>query len=431
MALASQGVEFVIMMPRYRGIEQDQLKLSDNVSVYFITNEEYFNRASLYGNEKGDYPDNLKRFTFFCREALTQVEKIGFKPDLVHANDWQTALLPVLLKTEFKNHAFFQKTKSLLTLHNVAYQGAFGFSEYLETKLDESLFHVDAFEFYGRANLLKAGIVYADAINTVSPTYAKEILTRDYAFGLEGVLKKREDVLSGILNGIDTLFWNPETDTRIAATYSSQDLLGKAVCKKALQKSMGLEVDATIPIFAIVSRLAEQKGIEFFSEIADTFLAKRVQFVLLGDGDAVYHTMMQNIAKRHPKNAAVHLGFNSAEAHEVYAGADFFMMPSFYEPCGLGQMISLRYGSIPVVRHTGGLADTVFDVSENVKAGNGLVFKGHSPEKFLEALMRAVKLFEDSKKLAALRKQGMKNDFSWDRSAQEYKKLYLKIKEQA
>lgn len=424
LALADEGVEFLITMPKYRGIERESKKLREGVTVRFVAQEEYFNRASLYGNEKGDYPDNLKRFVYFCRESLRIAQAEAFKPDIVHANDWQTALLPVLLRTEFKKETFFKKTKSLLTLHNVAYQGTFGYSDYLDAGLDEALFNVDGFEFYGRANLLKGGILYADAVNTVSPTYASEILTRDYGFGLDGVLKRRESVLSGILNGIDTDFWNPGADKRIEAAYTVKDLSGKQACKAALQKSSGLEVNPAIPVFAVVSRLAEQKGIELFSEIADAFLNGPVQFVLLGEGDAVYHTMMQNIGKRHPQNTAIHLGFNAAEAHRIYAGADFFMMPSFYEPCGLGQMISLRYGTIPVVRHTGGLADTVVDWEEDAKTGNGIVFRGHSPEKLLEALNRALKLYADSRQTMMLRKHGMKTDFSWHRSAKEYKKLY-------
>jgi len=424
LALGELGIQIAIVMPRYRGAPTNKKKLSENVNIYFIENEAYFNRASLYGNPQGDYPDNLERFSFFCHEALALAKRLGFKPDVVHAHDWQTALLPVLLRTKFSKDPFFEKTKTILTIHNIAYQGHFPHRLYPALGLPEELFSVKGFEFYGKINLLKAGILFADAIGTVSPTYAKEIGTKEYGFSLEGVVQERKGVLKGILNGIDTGFWNPSKDKRIKKRFSFKEPLGKKICKKDLQERCGFEADEDIPLFGMVTRLAEQKGLDLLSGIADKFLSRRVQFVLLGEGDGVYHTTFKNIAARHPKNAAVYLGFHAAEAHRIYAGSDFFLMPSFFEPCGLGQMISLRYGTLSVVRKTGGLADTITDVDQGAKNGNGFVFEGHSPENFFQCIERALAVFEDKKHFGVLRRSAMKADFSWKKSALKYKEFY-------
>lgn len=427
MALGALGIDVTIVMPHYRGIAFSKKKISEKVTVVTIQNEAYFNRASYYGNQKGDYPDNLERFTFFCRRALALAEEIGFRPDIVHANDWQTALLPVLLKTQFANHPFFKKTKSVLTVHNMAYQGHFPARLYSILELDPSLFSVDAFEFYGKINLLKAGLIFADRINTVSPTYAKEIKTRDYGYGLEGVIRKREKDLSGILNGIDTTLWDPSTDKKLKNQYSSKNLEGKKECKADLQKRCGFEVNPEIPVFTLVTRLAEQKGIDLFSQLADKFLERKVQLVVLGEGDPVYHTFFKNLKARHPLNTAVFLGFDAVEAHQLYAGADFFLMPSLFEPCGLGQLISFRYGTIPVARATGGLIDTVIDVNEFPRSGNGILFKEKHSDKLWKAIERALALFQDSKRFQALQKYIMTLDFSWERSAQAYKDFYKEL----
>ncbi len=430
-ALGALGVEVAIMMPRYRGITFSKKKISEKVTAYAIENEAYFNRASYYGNEKGDYPDNLERFTFFCRRALALAEDIGFRPDIVHANDWQAALLPVLLKTQFANHPFFKKTKSILTVHNLAYQGHFPAKQYSLLELDPSLFSVDGFEFYGKINLLKAGLLFADKINTVSPTYAKEIKTRDYGYGLEGVIRKREKDVSGILNGIDTVMWDPAKDKKLKNQYFAKDLEGKKECKADLQKRCGFEINPEIPVFTLVTRLAEQKGLDLLSHIADKFLEKKAQLVVLGEGDPVYHTFFKNLKARHPQNTAVFLGFDTVEAHRLYAGADFFLMPSLFEPCGLGQLISFRYGTVPIVRSTGGLADTVIDVNEFPRSGNGILFKEKSPEKLLKVIERALALFQETRHFEALQKYVMTLDFSWERSAQTYKDFYKELQRQA
>jgi len=427
LALGKLGVESVIFMPRYRGLPEGKQKLSEKVTVYFIENEVYFNRASLYGNDGFDYPDNLKRFSFFSHEVFSLAKAIGFRPDVIHAHDWQAALVPVILKAKFNKDPFFKKTKTLLTIHNLAYQGVFPDWWYPELGLDRNLFTVDGFEFYGKINLLKAGILFADAVNTVSPHYAREIQTEEYGCGLEGVVKKRARRLRGILNGIDTAFWNPQKDKNIKKRYSSRQPSGKEACKADLQKSRGWKADPAVPVFGIVSRLAEQKGVDLLVEIAGTFLSQKAQLVLLGDGDKVFESAFKDIAKRHPKRAAVHVGFNAAEAHRIYAGSDFFLMPSAFEPCGLGQLISLRYGTLPVVRRTGGLADTITDVGADPKRGNGFTFEGHNAREFLRAIGRAQMLFGDKKRFQELRVRAMKADFSWEKSAAEYRKFYKEI----
>ena len=433
-AMASLGVETLIMMPKYRGVLIDEKQMwpparggsasGGNVRARFIENEAYFNRAGLYGNDRGDYPDNLQRFSFFCNEALETAKREGFRPDIVHAHDWQTALLPVLLKIKKASDPFFKDTRSVLTVHNLAYQGLFPQKQYGLLGLDPSLFSIDGFEFYGKIDLLKAGLLYADAVTTVSPTYAKEIQTRQFGFGLEGVVKKRADNLHGILNGLDTALWDPSADRRIPASYSATDLSGKKACKAVLQTLCGFELDPDVPIFAMVTRLAEQKGLDILSEAADKFLSKDVQFVLLGEGDRVYHTTFRNIGKRHPKKSHIILGFDAVKAHAIYAGADFFLMPSYFEPCGLGQMISMRYGTLPIVRNVGGLADTVKDLDASPEDGNGFVFDEQNPGKLLDAIERALRLYGDKKKLETAKKHAMKQDFSWDKSAKKYLKLY-------
>ncbi len=431
LALGQLGVKVLVTMPRYRGIALSKKKLSENVSIRFVENEAYFNRSSLYGNDGGDYPDNLKRFHFFCRRSLEIARETGFQPDIIHAHDWQAALLPVIVKMTAASDDFFRRTKTLLTIHNIAYQGHFSRRDYDLLGLDPSLFSVDVFEFYGKINLLKGGIVFADAVSTVSPTYAKEILTRDYGFGLEGVLKKRPRPVRGILNGINYDLWDPAIDKAIKKKYSPEEPEGKAACKADLQKRCGLTVDPDVPVFGIVTRLAEQKGLDILSEVCDSLLARGAQFVMLGDGDPAYKTTFTNVEKRHAGKgvASINIGFSSADAHKIYAGADFFMMPSFFEPCGLGQLISLKYGTLPVVRRTGGLADTIVDADADPKNGNGFVFHDQIPEHFLESIDRAIKAYGDKKRMAALRKHAMKADFSWTKSAKAYRQLYRSLKE--
>lgn len=427
LALERHGIRTMIVMPRYRGITERKKNLSENISIYFTENEEYFNRTSYYGNDNGDYPDNLKRFSFFSEEALVLAMKAGFKPDIVHAHDWQAALLPVYLKTKFSSEPFFKQSRSVLTVHNLAYQGLFPQGQFSELGLDAAHLSNEPFEFYGKINLLKAGIVFADGLTTVSPTYADEIQTREYGAGLDGVVRQKSSRLKGILNGLDTGFWNPAKDKNIPRRFSSEDFEGKAVCKTALQEICGFEVNPEIPVFCIISRLVEQKGLDLLTDIADAFLSRKVQFILLGDGEAVYKTAFGNIGRRHPANTKIFLGFDAQNAHKIYAGSDFFLMPSLFEPCGLSQMIALKYGALPVVRKTGGLAYTIIDIDADVSKGNGIVFENRSPEKLLEAIGRAEALFREKARFEKLRKRGMKADFSWDKSALRYAEFYKEV----
>jgi len=422
LALGKLGIQVLVMMPKYRGIDFESKRLAQNVELRTIANEGFYNRYGLYNNERGEYPDNLERFIFFCRHALMTAKELRFRPDIVHANDWQTAMLPVYLK-EWRD-PFFKKTKSLLTIHNLAYQGQFGGRFFGKLGLPERVFSSRGVEFYGRVNLLKGGLLYADGLSTVSPTYAEEIQTREHGGALEGVIRSKASVLRGILNGLDYSVWNPRTDKKIKRTFSPKSLEGKKDCKADLQASSGLPVNESVPLFAMVSRLAEQKGLDVVTEAADEFLSKNVQFVLLGDGDRVYHRAFRNIAARHPGKVAVYLGFNAAEAHQIYAGADFFLMPSNYEPCGLGQLIAMKYGTLPIVHRTGGLADTVLDAYAGVEAGNGICMPRNSPGRFLEATRRAIDIFNHKDTLRRMRLNGMKADFSWKRSAGDYVRFY-------
>ena len=415
-ALGRLGIDVLVLMPKYRGITDTEKSLGEHVRVRFVEHEGFFNRSGLYGNADGDYPDNLDRFSFFSRECLRLARELGFKPDVVHAHDWHAAIVPVLLKA--KPDPFFQKTKSVLTIHNLAYQGHFDYAQWPKLGLPASLFSVDGFEFYGKINVLKAGLLYADRLNAVSPAYAKEIQAAEAGCALEGVLQKRQKDLSGILNGIDTALWDPWADKKLAAPFSAAAPAGKKVCKAALQKQCGLAEDPETPVFAIVSRLAEQKGLDILAEVAPAMLSKKLQLVLLGDGDARYRQAFAALEKRFPKAMKAHIGFDAAAAHAIYAGADFFLMPSLFEPCGLGQMISMRYGTLPVVRATGGLKDTVKD------GVNGFVFERPSSAEFLAAVECALKTYGDKTTLKKMTETAMNADFSWEESAKKYEALY-------
>ncbi len=427
MALGKLGMDVLVLMPKYRGIGFTEKHLSDRVTVRLIEHEAFFNRASLYGNGGQDYADNLDRFLFFSTECLALTKRLDFKPDLVHVHDWHTALIPVLLKTRYAKDDFFKKAKTLLTIHNLAYQGQFDGSEYSKLGLSSELFSMDGFEFYGKVNLLKAGLLYADCLNTVSQTYAQEIQTREFGFGLEGILQKRKNRLHGILNGIDPQIWNPETDSKIAQVYSLKDFSGKRVCKEFLQKKCGFSVDPKIPVLAVVSRLAHQKGMDILAEAIPAMMREGVQLAIVGDGDSSYKSQMESLEKKYPTRMKVFAGFQVQEAHDLYAGADLFLMPSLFEPCGLGQMISMRYGTIPVVRSTGGLKDTVVDATADPTRGNGFSFVTPTPEELMKVLSRALSYFQEKQPWNQLMERAMAMDFSWDESAKKYVELYREM----
>lgn len=429
-ALEALGVDVRVIMPKYRSVKtaDSETTIGKNVKVYLVENDDYFNRKELYGDKFGDYADNLDRFAFFSRQVLERCIKEGFRPDIIHCNDWHTALIPVYLNTIYKYDPFFANTRTLFTIHNIAYQGLFHKDDFPKMGLDWALFHIHYFEFYGQINLMKAGIVYADAVSTVSPTYAREILTKEYGCGLEGVLQTRKDVLYGILNGIDYDIWNPATNTELVKNYSIENLDDKYINKEALQKDLGLKVDCDIPMIGIISRLADQKGMDILAKIINDILSMKVQFVLLGVGDHKYHVLLEKMAKAHQKNTSINLKFDAILAEKIYAACDIFLIPSRYEPCGLSQMISYKYGTIPVARRTGGLKDSIREYALDTKEGTGFTFEEYKPEALLAAIKKALSLHQHRSAWREFVKKVMELDFSWKVSAKDYIGLYNKIR---
>ena len=435
LALEKENQEIIVILPRYKAIDKAKFNLKklntdvsycrfgNNIKVYFIESEKYFNRDGLYGDKNGDHRDNLDRFAYYCRRSLRLLKEINFKPDIVHCHDWQSSLIPVYLKTVYNNDQFYKNIRTVLTIHNIGYQGIFPKDEFQKLGLDWDLFNMEGLEFYGQINILKGGMVFADLINTVSPTYAKEIETKEFGFGLEGVLDNRRGSVFGILNGLDYDIWNPQTDKFIAKNFSALDLDGKIKDKEDLQATCKLPKSKNLPLFGIVSRLAEQKGFDILAEGIDEICKMGIQMVILGTGNIKYHQILEDIAKKYPKVISLHLKFDDPLAHKIYAGSDIFLMPSRYEPCGLGQLISLRYGTIPLVFKTGGLADTV-------NSSNGFVFDSYSKVGLIKAIKKASAIFSDSKKWDALRLRAMKCDFSWAVSAKKYLELYAKAKKE-
>ncbi|HNV86228.1 MAG TPA: glycogen synthase GlgA [Candidatus Omnitrophota bacterium] len=452
--LTDLGHEVCVVMPKYKKIDAAKFGLKkiiegievplggekkiakifsaryqDKVTVYFVDNGEYFGRDELYGTPMGDYPDNDCRFIFFQRAALELMKAVDFKPDVIHCHDWQSGLIPVYLKTVYKDDPFFRKTKSFFTIHNLAYQGNFPPDTLPTAGLGWEEFQMDRLEFYGKMSFLKGGLIYSDAVTTVSERYAEEIQTKEYGAGLEGVLTKRKSDLYGIVNGIDLEEWNPEKDPDLAVRYSVQDAEKKQENKKALQKENRLEVNAEIPVFGIITRLADQKGLDILAPVLEDFARKlNAHFVLLGTGEEKYHKILREEMAKYPKKFAFHIMFDAKMAKRIYAGSDIFLMPSCYEPCGLGQLISMRYGTIPLVRETGGLADTVSDFNPKTGKGNGFVFREYTSEKLFKTMERAVELFRKPKVWRQIVENAMQCDFSWNASAKKYVALYKQVK---
>jgi starch synthase len=431
LALENLGQEVIVFMPKYQMVSEGKWHLKKiktglfsttmgkDIKVYFVEHNGYFNRPGLYGEKTGDYPDNLERFCFFCKKTLEFLKDIDFKPDVIHVHDWQTSLIPVYLKTTYKGSSFYKNIKTLLTIHNIGYQGLFSKEEFFKLGLDWSLFNIEGLEFYGQINLLKGGIIFSDAINTVSPTYSKEIQTKEFGFGLEGVLAKKKENLYGILNGIDYSVWDPLTDKLIFKNYSVQDLKGKYENKKELQRLCNLPLK-DVALFGMVSRLAEQKGWDILAQAIDEICKLNLQLVILGTGDLKYHLILEEISKKYPTVCSIHLKFDEVLAHRIYAGSDVFLMPSKYEPCGLGQMISLKYGTLPLVFKTGGLADTV---SEE----NGFVFDNYKKEDLVKKIKEAISLYKDKDRWNLLVRRAFSYNFSWEESAKKYIELYQKL----
>jgi starch synthase len=432
LALQKLKQEVIILMPFYKKAMLSRIdakfilpgilssKLGEGIKVYFIRNDKYFNRNGLYGTPKGDYPDNLERFSFFCQRCLEFLKQINFRPDIIHIHDWQTSYIPIYLKTKFSSDPFYKNCKTLLTIHNLAYQGLFPREAFPKLGLDWSFFNMEQLEFYGKGNTLKGGIVFSDCINTVSPTYALEMQTKDFGCGLEGVLTKRRDCLFGILNGLDYSIWNPSTDKFIAQKFDINHLKDKHKNKQDLQKLANLPVKENIPLFGMVSRLAEQKGLDILAEALDEICKLKLQLVILGTGDIKYHRLLEDKSKQFPKVFRLYLKFDNSLAHKIYAGSDVFLMPSKYEPCGLGQMISLRYATAPLVYKTGGLADTINNT-------NGFIFDKYTASNLVKTIKKSISLYQDQVKWQVKIKKGMGYNFSWEESGKQYIKLYKKL----
>jgi len=451
-ALEDQGVEIKVLMPYYGMVKQGKVPTSliaEDLEVnlgalnhpfnlmapatpgspfFFVERDEFYERSQLYGTPRGDYFDNLERFAFFCGAVLPFCRALDFQPDLIHCHDWQSALVPVYLSQRWAGETILAGTKTVFTIHNLAYQGLFPKEKYPLLGLDWSFYTINGLEYYGKINLLKGGIISADAVTTVSPRYSQEIQTPEFGYGLEGVLRTRAAQLHGILNGVDYQDWNPETDSLIPAPFSRKDLAGKAADKAALMEAFGLDPKlADAPILAIISRLADQKGFDLVEQVLPQLMKQKLMVVILGTGEEKYHRWLEAEAPKYKGKLGVKIAFDNKLAHLMEAGADMFLMPSRYEPCGLNQIYSMKYGTIPVVRATGGLADTVTPVGDPSTPGTGFVFTDYTPEAFLKALHSALDAYADQNLWGHIMDHAMSQDFSWKVSARKYLELYKSL----
>jgi len=445
-ALGRLGHRVTLVLPRYRGIDlsgarSQAISMSigartqlvsfhsreerPGVTVVFVDVPELFDRpGGLYNVDGVDYADNGWRFAVFSRAALEYARLLGQRPSIIHAHDWQTGLVPVYQKMHFSPDPIVGGVPVVFTIHNLAFQGTFPAAALPSLGFGRELMDIQALEYWGQISYLKGGVNFSEQLTTVSPTYAREILTPEFGFGFEGVLTRRSDALTGILNGIDVERWNPDLDGFIGASYSRTDLSGKKVAKRRLLETAGLPVDRADnrPLIGLISRLTFQKGFDLISAVAGELMSLDASWVMLGSGDREYEDVWRSLAARFPDRVSTTIGFDERLAHQIEAGADLFLMPSRYEPCGLNQMYSLRYGTLPIVRSTGGLEDTVRDVTE--PGGNGFKFRGYSPADLVAAVRRALDLFGKPKEWRKIQQNGMKLDFSWDASAREYVKVY-------
>ncbi len=405
----------------------DEIVGGDGFRTFLVRNDRLFHREFLYGTKDGDYVDNCERFTFFCRALMEWIRRTGRHYDVIHCNDWQSALIPAYLKTLYSHDPAFHGTGSLFTIHNLGYQGIFWNHDLPLTGLGWDLFTPQGVEFYGKLNVLKAGLVFADLLSTVSPTYAREVQTGEYGYGLEGVLHERREALVGILNGVDYDEWNPATDRFIAAPYSADDLSGKLACRAELLREFGLHDSPDEPVAGFIGRLSEQKGVDLIERAGEWIAGSPMRLVVLGLGERRYEDALTELAGRFPGRISVRLGYDNRLAHMIEAGSDLYLMPSRYEPCGLNQIYSLRYGAIPVVRKTGGLADTVVDADAFPSDGTGFVFSGYDSGEFTGAVARALEAFRDTARRDSIIRRGMTRDFSWDASARAYAALYGRV----
>lgn len=398
------------------------------VQFYFIDFPQFFERDALYGTPLGDYSDNAERFALYSR-AVLEASKILGVPDVFHCHDWQSALVPVLLRSLYAEDPAFARTPVVFTIHNMGYQGLFPPETLPLLQLPWDLFTMAKLEFFGKANFLKGALIFSDFVTTVSKKYSQEIQTTEYGFGLEGVLRGRAATVTGILNGVDYNEWSPETDKFAVAHYSSADLTPKQECKRDLLKEFGVaNGDTKLPVIGIVSRFAAQKGFDLISQVADRLAREELIIVALGTGDKEYEDLFRRLNKQYPRKFAVKVAYDNAIAHKIEAGADMFLMPSHYEPCGLNQIYSLRYGTVPVVRATGGLDDTIESWDAKTGKGTGFKFTEYTGDALLAAIRTALAAYKDQTSWQTLMRNGMSKDFSWDASAREYVKVYERVR---
>ena len=450
-ALANAGHEVRVVTPLYRGIQKKypalrkvdwhfQLPLGgfyksaelweldepSGLKIYFVDCPAYFDRAGIYHENNISYADNAERYIFFSKCVVHLARYLPWRPDVVHVHDWQVGLVPALILQQ-DSEGWGNPPATCLTIHNLAYQGVFPAAAFALTNLSKDFFHTEGAEFFGLLNCLKAGIAYAGFITTVSPRYAREITTEEFGCGLDGLLRRRHKSLTGILNGVDYSEWNTTKNSHLFKPYSVSRIAGKKINKLELQKLFGLQVDESIPLFGTISRLAEQKGVDIQLGALAEMLNTKMQFVLLGSGSPEYERGYRDLARHFPNQVAVRIGYDESLSHRIEAGCDFFLMPSRFEPCGLNQMYSLRYGTIPIVRATGGLDDSVVDWAENAKSATGIKFNGYSARALAKAIRKALVLYHQPKLLAICRHNAMKADFSWERTIGQYLRIYQNL----
>jgi len=451
-ALVHLGHKATVFLPRYRQTQLDNPRtvipsitvpfddryrfcsvldggVRSGVQFYFIEYPPFFDRDALYGTALGDYHDNAERFALFSRAVLEATKILG-APDVLHCHDWQTALMPILLKTLYDEDPAFATVPCVFTIHNLGYQGLFPPEILPLLMLPWDLFTMSKLEFYGKVNFLKGAIAMADFITTVSRRYSQEIQTAEYGFGLEGVLRARGNTIAGILNAVDYLSWNPETDPHIAAKYSAADMSGKAKCKADLLKEVGMAPDTQLPVVGIVSRFVAQKGFDLVQQVGDRLALEELILIVLGSGQKEYEDMFRRLSKQFPQKVAARVAYDDPLAHKIEAGSDLYLMPSHYEPCGMNQIYSLKYGTVPVVRATGGLDDTVEQFDSRTQKGTGFKFREYSGEVMLDTLRAAIGLYRsDKNSWQTLMRNGMAQDYSWPNSAREYLKVYERARQ--
>jgi starch synthase len=448
-ALADKGHEVAVFIPGYRAalehkdaagaVRKLKLKVEmadgyysgevrmfsprDRLRVFLICREEFFDRRAPYGNGERDYEDNAERFVFFCKAVVEMLRLGDIQADIVHCHDWQAALLPVLLRHSERRHRVTLALKTVFTIHNIAFQGLFPAKAFALTNLPDELYHMDGLEYYAQINLMKGGILFADRVTTVSPRYAQEIQTPEFGCGLDGVVQTRAEDIVGLLNGVDTAVWNPALDALLPARYSAVNMSGKGLCRGELMKKAGFAADARVPVFGVVARLTEQKGIDFILENRDFFVDHDCRLVLLGSGDKRMEEELRDLAASAPQKVHVMAKLDEAMSHLIEAGSDFFIMPSRFEPCGLNQMYSQVYGTIPIVSRVGGLFDTVIDADDDSVNGTGLMCDPTTAS-LRDALQRALVLHADKPRFTAVQQRAMARDFSWKVAAGGYERLY-------